>query len=143
MEEMILTVWQQNGRERALELIRQVSGTAVPNACPLGLVWRRTGQSRSALQLRMTNVRLLVIEKRISVEARDPDGTTFLHTYWPVAVSDARQGGLELSRSKSELEQTKRSVIYRTFFQVGATALLAGLFVVLAASGSLGGRFND
>ena len=51
---------------------------------------------------------VIVIQEHVAVETDEPDGTSYLHVYWPVTLTAPRKGGLEFTIPEAELEANER-----------------------------------
>ena len=69
----------------------------------------------------------ITIEQHVAVEAPDPEGTPYLHVYWPVSLQADRRGGLEFSHAMAELADNEREIVLRTAGLIGGMVLLSGL----------------
>ena len=136
MEGLLADAWQKTGHQGVLQCVQKVN-KGQNSYLRIRWVWfdSRPGDPYypSASPDRLTT---LTIEQHVAIEAADPDGTPYLHVYWPVSLNAERRGGLEFSHSMTELINNKCDIVQRTAWLIGGMVLLSGL---LAAA--LGVRF--
>jgi len=122
--------WRERGHEGLVEFIHSADGQH--RRIRIRWVWfdagRRAVDCPAAAPELLTAV---VIEQHLPVEGRAPDGTAYLHTYWPISLEPGRHGGLEFSRDMSELQQETHDTICATLWLMGAMVLASGLVATI------------
>ena len=136
LEDPLADAWQQKGHQGLVQCVRKAND-GEKSYLRIRWVWfdSRPGDPYfpSASPNRLTAI---TIEQHVAVETPAPDGTPYLHTYWPVHLTGNRRGGLEFSHSMVELNSNKWNIVERTALLVGGMVLLSGLL-----AGGLGIRF--
>ena len=131
MEDVLADTWRSTGHQGVLQFVRKAND-GQPHHSRIRWVWFDSPPgdpySPAAGPERLTTV---TIEQHLAIEGAGPEGTPYLHIYWPVALSAPRQGGLEFSRPMTELEQNKTGVIRRTGLLIGGMAMLSGLLATV------------
>jgi signal transduction histidine kinase len=127
MEDLLANAWRSSGHQGMMQVIERANDGQEQHV-RIRWVWfdAPTGDahSPSAPPERLT---AFSIEQHAAIEGAAKDGISYLHIYWPIAVSAQRQGGLEFSHSLAALEENRRDVIRRTGLLIGGMALLTGL----------------
>ena len=134
VEKMFATTWREKGQLRAIELIRR--NVEKRHAMRMRWVWFDATTDdphcpRTPVEMRGT----AEITRMVSYRVIEPDKGAFIHAYWPIAVDAKRQGGLELSKPTTQLEEAKRKVVVRTLALMGSMTVLV---VVLATAVGVG-----
>ncbi|MHC4403542.1 MAG: sensor histidine kinase [Planctomycetota bacterium] len=141
MEEMIAEAWRERGEAGVAELIREAS--------------EQQSEQQHGIRIRFVyfdaeigdpycpaapreRISAILVQRELLIWAPDPDGTEYLHAYWPVSMSGPRKGGLELSRPTTELSENQHRVIYQLLVQMAATVIVAGVVTVLMGVGVVG-----
>ena len=130
LQQVIPEVWQQSGPDGLSELIRRAGGYA--HELRVRWVWFDASPGHPDCPMAPPGaLTAVMIQQHVTVPARGSDGADYLHTYWPVPVEAERKGGLEVSRSMTRLEESKRAVIIRTVTLMASILLLSGVVAVI------------
>jgi signal transduction histidine kinase len=127
MDDVLSDAWRNRGHEEVLQVVARANDDE-PRHIRIRWVWFDAapgdGHAPSAPPEFLTET---LLERHLAIRSVDAEGLSYLHVYWPVAVSAPRRGGLEFSRRTTELDENKRDVIHRTGLLVGGMAMLSGL----------------
>ena len=128
---LLADAWRTEGDRGMRESLRRIIGSQQQ---PLRIrwVWFDTNAEAefcpAAAGERLTSI---VIQEHVAVETDEPDGISYLHIYWPVALTAQRQGGLEFTHPMTELAANEQEIIRRTALLIGGMLLISGLLAVL------------
>jgi len=128
IDDRIIAVWKEAGQAAAMHVI-ETADQREPEM-RIRWVWFDAGPSdayRPAVPPEA--IRPTALEGHPPVKAQHPDGTAHLHTYWPVAVEQFREGGLEFSRPMLTLKSQNRETILRTLALMGTMVLVTGVLM--------------
>jgi signal transduction histidine kinase len=127
MEGPLTDAWQRTGHQGVMQWV-QKANDGQKSYLRIRWVWFDSQPGDpcfpSASPDRLTAIS---IEQHVAVEAPAPDGTPYLHVYWPVHLSSDRRGGLEFSHSMTELDRNKWEIVERTAWLIGGMVLLSGI----------------
>jgi signal transduction histidine kinase len=131
MENLLVNAWRSEGDRGMQESLRKF---APSKREPLRIRWVwfdaiADGESSPAAPVeRLTAV---VIQEHVAIETDEPDGVSYLHVYWPVALPAQRKGGLEFTLPESELVANEHEIIRRTGLLIAGMLVISGLLAVL------------
>ena len=131
MEKLLADAWRTEGDRGIRESLRRIIATGQQ---PLRIRWvwfdtKVEEEFRPAAPTeRLTQI---VIEEHVAVETDEPDGFSYLHVYWPVALTAERRGALEFTHPETELQADEHEIIRRTALLIGGMLLISGLLAVL------------
>ncbi|MEI8371407.1 MAG: ATP-binding protein [Planctomycetota bacterium] len=131
VEKLLADAWRTEGDRGMRESLRRISGSG---QLPLRIRWvwfdaKAEAEFRpTASAEQMTSI---VIQEHIAIETAEPDGISYLHVYWPVALTAERKGGVEFTHPTTELEVNKQEIIQRTALLIGGMLLISGLLAVI------------
>ena len=131
MEGLLADAWQRSGHQGVLQCVRKAN-VGQKRYLRVRWVWfdSQPGDPYfpSASPDRLTT---LTIEQHVAIEAADPDGTPYLHVYWPVRLNTERRGGLEFSNSMTEVINNKFDIVQRTAWLIGGMVVLSGFLAAV------------
>ena len=131
IEKLLADAWRTEGDRGMRELLGRIIASQQQ---PLRIRWvwfdtKAEAEFRPAASAeRLTAI---VIQEHVAVETDEPDGISYLHVYWPVALTAQRKGGLEFTHPMTELEANEQEIIQRTALLIGGMLLISGLLAVL------------
>jgi signal transduction histidine kinase len=131
IENVLAEAWRSEGDPGIKESLRRI---IVSQQQPLSIrwVWFDTKtEAEFSPAVSAERLTAIALEEHEVIETDEPGGIAYLHVYWPVALSDARKGGLEFTHPMTELEADKREIIQRTAILVSGMALISGLLAIL------------
>jgi signal transduction histidine kinase len=127
MEDVLANAWRSAGHQAVLQFVERAND-GQQHRVRIRWVWfdapSNDDHCPSASREQLTPAS---VEQHLAIETDTPEGSSYLHIYWPVRANPQRPGGLEFSRPMDELEESKREVIRRTAWLIGGMALLSGL----------------
>ena len=131
IEKLLADAWRTEGDRGMRESFRRIIGSQQQ---PLRIrwVWFDTkAEAEFCPAAAADRLTAIVIQEHIAVETDEPDGISYLHIYWPVALTAQRQGGLEFAHPMTELAANEQEIIRRTALLIGGMLLISGLLAVL------------
>ena len=130
LEEMILVVWEKNGGDSAIEMIR--TATDGRHHMQVRWVWFDASPGDPFSPSAPPDLlQALIIKNHLPVEVQRPNGPNLLNHYWEIDVQDERRGGLEMSEPMDVLEDEKRAVLTRTLLQMLCSVAVCGVLTVV------------
>ena len=131
MQDVLADTWRSTGHQGVLQFVSRANDGQERHV-RIRWVWfdAQPGEpfSPSVGSEHLTSV---TIQQHLPIEGADAEGMSYLHIYWPVALSTPRHGGLEVSKAMTELEQNKTDVIRRTALWIAGMAMLSGLLATV------------
>jgi len=126
---MIAHVWKENGEEKALELIRDASGSGsirIRWVWPAELLNSFTGAATEKEQLGK-----ILHGEIVSLKMQEAGGSLLRYTYVPVDVGKAQQGALELSQTLLSFKEFSKKMLVRAVTITSMLGLICGLILYL------------
>jgi two-component system NtrC family sensor kinase len=126
---MIAHTWKENGKAKALELIRDASESGT---IKIRWVWPHILPEEFAVTATQKEQLQKVIQGEIvSLKMHKNNGPLLRYTYVPVDVGQAQKGCLELSQSLFPFKEYSKKMLTRAFTITTLLALVCGLILYL------------
>ena len=141
LENQIAQAWQQAGSDGLTRVLRHTSDYSMTTR--VRWVWfdARPGTPDSPT-ISPERLQAVVVERFVSIPAEGTDGNRHLVTYCPISLDAERKGALEVTRPMTELEESRRAIIWQTVQLVASMLVLTGGVAVVLGVRLVGRPLN-
>ncbi len=126
---MIAHAWQENGEDKARQLIRDASSSGT---ITIRWMWpEQELESFTGSDCNRKHLQQVALGKGISFKNTNSDGVILLYTYVPVDVGTPQSGALELSQTMTSLNTFRKQMIGRAINMILILSFISGLILFL------------
>ncbi|MHB8902373.1 MAG: sensor histidine kinase [Thermoguttaceae bacterium] len=142
LENQIARAWHEDGADGLSSVLRNTAGYSMTTRVRWVWLDARPGTPDGPV-ISPDRLQAVVVERLISIPAQGTDGNRHLISYYPISLDSSRKGALEVTRPMTELEESKREIIWQTIQLVVSMLVLTGGVAVVLGVRMVGRPLNQ